>query len=277
MKELKIRIHWSFFLLGILMIFFGKIQTFLLALASVLLHEMGHSLVGRKLGYKLNIITLLPYGAMLSGKDAPFSESDEIKIAVAGPFVNAILILLFGMLWWIFPIIRNLTQDFVIANIYTLIFNILPVYPLDGGRILKATLSKRMGQVKAKKITKHFGYVVISIIFGMFFLSFFYELNYMLGVNALFLLIGLLDDKTEVYYEKLTTLSSFKRTRRKKRIEISKNQTLFDAYKKIIENGAGEIVLYDENGRSNIFSKNRVINMILTLPINTKFEKLCGN
>ena len=277
MKGLKIKFHWSFFLLAILMIVFGKIRTFLLALASVLLHEMGHSYVGRKLGYKLNIITLLPYGAMLSGKNAPFSENDEIKIAIAGPLVNAFLIIISISICWTFPALNNLAQEFVLANLYTLIFNILPVYPLDGGRILKAMFSKRVGHIKASKVSKIFSIAIISLFFGLFFFSFFYKLNYMLGINALFLLIGFLDDRAEIYYEKLTTFDVFKQSKSKKSVIVSKTQTIFDAYKKIIENNANEVNVTDENGCCKKISKNQIINMVLTFPINTKLENLYKN
>ena len=79
MNNIKIKIHWSFVILSILMIVFGKFSMFFCAIITVLLHELGHSLIGRKLGYKLDLITLLPYGAMLSGKNMPYSTKDEIN------------------------------------------------------------------------------------------------------------------------------------------------------------------------------------------------------
>ena len=271
MKEIKIKIHWTFLILGILMIIFGRWKIFLCSLIAVILHEMGHSVIGRRLGYKLNIITLMPYGASLSGSHSPFSDNDEIKIAIAGPLVNTFLILLFVSIWWIFPNVYNFTNDFVLANIYTLCFNLLPVYPLDGGRIFKALLSKKMSKQKAHKVVRILGFVVTSIFFLLFFISFFFKLNYMIGINAIFLLVGLFEDDSEIYYEKLTALEMFKQSNRKAKVELSDQEPLFLAYKKIIESGANEITVLNTEKKYNI-SKNQLLNYLIKYPIDYKLE-----
>ena len=268
MRDLKIKVHWSFLLLGVLMLIFGRWQIFLWSVLTVILHEMGHSFVGRKLGYKLNVITLLPYGASLSGKNAPFSSNDEIKIAVAGPLVNAFLIIVFVALWWIFPNLYNFTFYFVEANIYTLCFNVLPVYPLDGGRVLNALLSKKLARQKAQKIVRVIGFVITFIFFALFFISFFYKLNYMLGINAILLLVGLFEEDSNNYYEKLTTFEKFKSgIKNVKNIEIFSTEPVFNAYKKIMESGASKLIISDGQS-SHILSKNDVINLVLSNPIN---------
>ena len=88
------------------MLVFGKFTSFVCCMLSVFLHEMGHAFVGRKLGYQLNLITLMPYGAMLTGKHTPFKSSDDIKIAVAGPVVNIILLALSFVVGFIFPFLH---------------------------------------------------------------------------------------------------------------------------------------------------------------------------
>lgn len=277
MKDLKIKVHWSFILLGLLMIIFGRWQIFLCSVVTVILHEMGHSVVGRRLGYKLNVITLLPYGASLSGKNAPFDNNDEIKIAVAGPFVNAVLIVIFVALWWIFPSIYNFTRDFVDANIYTLCFNILPVYPLDGGRVLNALLSKRLPIQKSHKIVKTIGFCITFVFFALFFISFFFNLNYMLGINAIFLLIGLFEDNSNTYYEKLTAFEKFRTSlKNAKLVELFSTEPIFNAYKKIMESGANNVIIKDEQKNFTI-SKNDIINYVLSYPINTPIKSLINN
>ena len=274
MKDLKIRVHWSFVLLGLLMLAFGRWQIFLCCVLTVVLHEMGHSVVGRRLGYKLNVITLLPYGASLSGKNAPFDNNDEIKIAIAGPLVNAFLIVVFVALWWIFPSLYNFTRDFVDANIYTLCFNILPVYPLDGGRVLCALLSKRLPSQKSHKIVKIIGFCITFALFLLFFVSFFYKLNYMLGINAIFLLIGLFEEDSNIYYEKLTDLEKFKTVAKStKKVEILSSEPVFNVYKKIIESGANKVIIKDKE-KDRLMSKNEVINLVLTYPINTPIKSV---
>ena len=272
---MKIKIHWSFFALGTLMLLFGKFRMFFCAMITVLLHEMGHSFVGKKLGYKLDLITLLPYGAMLSGKNSPFSTKDEIKIAIAGPLINSILIIANFILWWFFPAIFRINNYFFYSNIYTLCFNILPVYPLDGGRILVAMLSNKIPRVKAEKITKTVGYFITSIFFLIFFISFFFELNYMLGINALFMLIGLFGEDTAPYYEKVTTFDKFAHTRSNaKVIKLDKTEPIFVAYKYVTQKNVKQIQVCENGNIIKKLSKNEILSSVLNLPIDSKLERL---
>lgn len=274
MNKIKIKVHWSFFILGILMLFFGQFQVFLCCLLCVILHEMGHSFVGRKLGYKLNMITLLPYGAMLKGDDAPFDKTDEIKIAVAGPIVNAILVILCVALWWVFPISYNFTKTFVLANIYTFCFNVLPVFPLDGGRVFMAILSKHKTRLEAQKITKVVGYIITGVIFALFFASFFYKLNYMLGINALFLLIGLLEIDSGAYYEKLANFDMAKQFFKHKSIKLDENTPIFVAYKQVVENNINTIMVTSDANNIRTLYRSEILNNILTVPIDTKLKDI---
>ncbi len=254
------------------MILFGNFLSFICCLICAVLHEMGHSFVGRKLGYNLNVITLMPYGAMLSGNNAPFSENDEIKIAIAGPIVNLILIVIVVFLNTIFSSISNYLYMFLWANIYTFCFNVLPVYPLDGGRIILALLCKFNGRVKAYKITRAVGFIITGIVFMLFFLSFMFKLNYMLGINALFMLIGLLDNDTEVYYQKLNNFEKFRFTIGKS-IKLSADDTIFEAYRHVCEGKCNAVYIEQKNGKKR-FTKDYISSKILTLPINTPLKEI---
>lgn len=257
------------------MLIYGNFTSFLCCLVCVLLHEMGHAYVGRKLGYKLNMITLLPYGAMLSGKNTPFDTNDDIKIAIAGPLVNVVLIILCFVFWWIFPSTYNVVSQFMTANIYTFCFNVLPIFPLDGGRILMALLSKKMPRTKAQKICKIVGYILTAIVFILFFISFFFSLNYMLGINALFLLIGLFEEDSSAYYEKLTTFEQKPKNHLFfKTIKLSKDEPIFVAYKKIINNNVSTIKIMNKKEVVSVIPRKEVLDGVLKLPINTKLEEL---
>lgn len=269
---MKFRFHWSFFVLGLLMLIYGKITTFFWCLLCAILHEMGHSLVGKRYGYKLNVITLMPYGAMLSGANKPFSKSEEIKIAIAGPLVNVILMIVSLLICWIFPVAKSVLNEFVYCNLYTFCFNVLPVYPLDGGRVLLAILSQKKPYLVARKITTIFGIVITAIFFLLFFVSFFYNLNYMLGINALFLLIGLFGDDNNVYYEKLTTFDQFMPLKSAKTISIEKGTPLFIAYKKIVSSGASKVCITDKQGIVKKLTKNKILKSVTSLPIDTPIE-----
>ena len=255
------------------MLVYGKFFAFVSSILCVVLHEMGHSFVGRKLGYKLNMITLMPYGAMLSGQNKMFSFDDEIKIAVAGPLVNVFLFAISLIIYFLFPIINVFAKVFAMCNIYTFCFNILPVYPMDGGRILLAILSKKFSRKKSQKIVKVVGYCITTIFFVLFFVSFFYKLNYMLGINAMFMLIGLVDENRGNYYETLVTFDKFQPSKQKT-IQIDGKTPIFLVYKNIVENNANKIVITNRNKPAKTISKNYVLKRIIELPIDTKIENI---
>lgn len=257
------------------MLVFGKFASFACCMLSVFLHELGHAFVGRKLGYQLNLITLLPYGAMLSGVHTPFTPKDDIKIAIAGPIVNVILLAISLIFYLLLPVSFNLLNEFMWANIYTFCFNILPVYPLDGGRVLVALLSKKRPRIKAFKVTKIIGYIVTGIVFILFFVSFFFKLNYMLGINAIFLLIGLFEDDTTAYYEKMAYLQNSNHFLSIiKTIKLSKETPVYVAYKYIQNKNINNIKILDKNKVIGTVSRKKIIDTVLSLPIDTTIDKI---
>ena len=170
LKGLKFKISPWFVLLGVVLVYFNLSAMFLFYLVAILLHELGHALVAKKLGYKLNTITLMPYGTELSGEQTIFSFRDEILISLAGPFVNLVLIVLNLALWWMFPVYYYYTELFVVANLASLLFNLLPVFPLDGGRVLLSILSQKINRQKAYNLIKLFGIIIAVVFFVMFFM-----------------------------------------------------------------------------------------------------------
>ena len=154
MGGIKVKIHPLFYLLGIYFAFTGKIFIFLIYTATAVIHELGHSYVASSQGYRLNKITLMPFGAVVSGNIEGLKASDEIKVAIAGPFINLAVALFFVATWWIFPEAYAFTDVVAEANFIMAVINFLPVFPLDGGRIVLAILSSKMNKTKAIKIMK---------------------------------------------------------------------------------------------------------------------------
>lgn len=257
------------------MIFYGKLQVFACSVLCILLHEFGHAFVGQKLGYKLNMISLMPYGARLSGSEKHIDANDDIKISIAGPVVNLILILLSFIIFLFVPSGFELLKTFISVNVYTLLFNILPVFPLDGGRLLVAILSKKISRAKALKISKTIGYVISAILFILFFISFFFYLNYMLGLNALFLLISLFDEDQSAYYEKLYPLKILNNSKLSiKQASFDKSEPLFNVYKSIANKNISSIKVMDNKKVIAVLTSKKIIDSILKLPINTKLEDI---
>lgn len=279
MSKFSFKFHWSFMILGLVMIYFGQGLLYFCYTITVIIHEMGHALTGKILGYKLNVIRLMPYGASLSGNNAPFKPKDEILIALSGPMVNLIVILVISSLWWFIPSSYSFTEMFFTTNFSTLTFNFLPIFPLDGGRVLLGLLNSKLPRKKAFKITKIIGFVFTSGLFLIFFLSFFTTLNYTMGINAILLLIGLFDDDKSIYYINLQDLEKKSQKLKKglfiKNIAISENSTIYDAYRLIDKNNVNQIFVMDENCTiRQCLSESQLEQLIFTKPLDTKLKDI---
>ena len=161
MGSIKLHIHPLFWLFGAFYALTGKVFMFIIYTTVALLHELGHSFSAEKLGYRLDRITLMPYGAVIYGEDASLKPSDEIRIALAGPVTNVLIGIFFVAFWWIFPDIYPYTDAAAFASFAIAAINVLPVFPLDGGRVLLAVLSMKMKRAKALLVCK-----VVSVVFG---------------------------------------------------------------------------------------------------------------
>jgi Zn-dependent protease len=149
-----VEINLSFLLLlGLVLVAFGGLAgvvIVLLAFASVLLHELGHALVARRLGVHVSGIELSFFGGAAKMVQLPRTANDELAIAAAGPIVSLVLggaglglaaltqFPLFAWIGW---------TNLVLAG-----FNLIPALPMDGGRILRALLTRKMDYVRATDV-----------------------------------------------------------------------------------------------------------------------------
>jgi len=210
---IRVQIHWTFWLLFLFvgaMVFAGDGTftdlfwhfTFVFALFfCVILHEFGHALTARKYGIGTRSITLLPIGGVASLKDIPENPREEFYIAIAGPLVNVVIALL---LYFFVPVGEFVGQDpemmeeqlatidgsnflfyLLMVNIALVVFNMLPAFPMDGGRIFRALLSMRMGRVRATQAASAMGKFMALVFFlvGLFY-------SIILVVIAVFIYFG---------------------------------------------------------------------------------------
>ena len=122
----------------------------------VVMHEFGHILAARRFGIKTKDVILSPLGGMARLEKLPDTPNQEIAVAAAGPAVNLVLAGLGFLAQPLFTgatlsgqFLGALTGWFVTINLFLLGFNLIPALPMDGGRILRALLSKKMGHLKA--------------------------------------------------------------------------------------------------------------------------------
>jgi Zn-dependent protease len=135
--------------------------TFIAAVfGSVLAHEFGHALMAREHGVRTESVTLYPIGGIARLQDTAPSARAELQIALAGPAVNAVLALTFGGLAFAAPaagFVAGFAGALALANLGLGLFNMIPAFPMDGGRVLRAFLQPRVGRLRATEIAARLG------------------------------------------------------------------------------------------------------------------------
>lgn len=232
MKNEKLLLHPIFLVIAAIVIYFGNTFLFLSYLLAVILHELAHYLVAKSLGYKLNNICLMPYGAQLNLQSSILKTRDEILISIAGPIMNLVLVLLFLALWWLFPVVYVYSEYFVYANFITAIFNLLPLVPLDGSRVILALFSIRGLREKGYKVLSIINCIVAVVLIALFVISAFYTINFSLGVMAIFLIVGAFEkDETYKYSFLLAHEKYLQMSRKPLRVKTYAVCNNYDIYK----------------------------------------------
>jgi len=164
-------VHWSFLL--VFLIFKDWPVVYVLALFGfVVLHELGHALMARRYGIETVDITLYPIGGVARLTRMPRAPGAELMIALAGPAVNfAIVAGLVGLLAIGLPgpeyVLSGFFGNLVVMNLMLGLFNLIPAFPMDGGRVLRALLSGWLGRVRATTVAATVGRA-LAVVFGVY-------------------------------------------------------------------------------------------------------------
>ena len=172
-------VHWSFvLLLFVTGLHLGAIIFYLAVFACVTLHEYGHALAARKYGIGTDSITLYPIGGIARLADIPRDPKQEMVIALAGPAVNVVLAIALFPLAAIFgkamPVYAGFGffEALFAANVGLVLFNMIPAFPMDGGRVLRAFLASRpnFSHARATNIAARAGQA-IAVLFALAWIS----------------------------------------------------------------------------------------------------------
>lgn len=200
---MRIRIDLKIIIFMVLFILTHQIKIYLIIMFFSIIHEMGHIIMGIIMKMKVDKVELMPFGLSVSfKKDLNYinSENDvlEIKkicVAVAGPLVSFLLIVLYT---YIKPLYIS-QLDAIYSNFLILIFNLIPLYPLDGGRIVKGILNIKFGERKSRILINRISNITMICITIMSSIAVYYFKNIAIFLVCIFLwIITLQENKLNI-------------------------------------------------------------------------------
>lgn len=213
---IEIKVHATFLILPIVFGYYYTVHAgwqvgaravclVLFVFAFVVMHELAHSFQARRYGIEVPEITLFPIGGVASMRRIPRDPRQEFIIAIVGPLSNFILaVLLFTPLYYLLgretlfsPSLGSWPQ--MIANAFWInpvlgLFNLLPAFPMDGGRIFRSLLAQRWSYLTATRVAVWFGFL-FAVMFGLFGI---FHRNFMLALIGLFVYLAASTEQSQV-------------------------------------------------------------------------------
>jgi Zn-dependent protease/CBS domain-containing protein len=257
--------------------------------ASVLAHEFGHALVARRSGIRAKSLILLPIGGITQLDDSqpspgmPAAEplavggvsnrkatklapwQRDIRIALAGPLINLLIALLSAgiilavaphvdLRTWPFMQSRNLPRSLVWANLYLAGFNLLPAYPMDGGRVLRALFSRRMDAIQATRRAVSIGQAFATLFMLIGMLS-----NIWLTLVGLFLFIASQMEERSVAFQSVLERVHLEDIMLTDFATLSPADTLEDALEKAVHSLQDDFPVIRGSDMVGVISKQKIL------------------
>ena len=277
---IKILVHWTFALLLGWVAFTesqrgSDLPTTLLAMGfiiavffCVVLHELGHALTARRYGISTKMITLLPIGGVASLERMPQDPKKELMIAIAGPAVNVVIAL---MLWLVLPSLTNsFSEEFFLhitpanflylllfVNVVLVVFNAIPAFPMDGGRVLRALLAFKLGRVRATQIAANLGQFLAI---GFVFIGFFY--NPFLILIGAFVFFGAYSENILVQHLDYLRGHSVREGMMTNFVTLAPTETVRQALDKLLMGSEHEFVVEEEGVVVGTLTRSQLIQAV---------------
>jgi stage IV sporulation protein FB len=249
-----------------------------LLFASVVLHELGHVVAARQFGIQTPDITLLPIGGVARLRRMPTEPLPEIAVALAGPAVNVLIAVLLVLLAgtrvtlgeMLIPAAgaQTMWTRLATVNLWLVLFNLIPAFPMDGGRILRALIALRTPYTRATRIAAGIGQV-FAFLFG--FLGLFG--NPMLIFIALFLYLGASQEAAVASLKDVSEWLSVSDAMVTDFSVLSSESTVADAIKALLRTSQHEFPVVDGAARVvGMLTRDDIIRALQTLGPDTRVE-----
>jgi Zn-dependent protease/CBS domain-containing protein len=245
--------NWSMTALGVFLV--------MAIFATIVIHELGHALVARKFGYKTRDILLLPIGGIASLERIPEKPSQELAVAVVGPAINlAIAGILYLGISATHGSLRlghatSIGGAFVIQlmwiNVALALFNLIPAFPMDGGRALRALLSMKLGPQRATDVAAACG-KVFAVLFG--FIGLFY--NPFLVLIAFVVWMGANQERALVHLKTALAGVPVSAAMLKRVDAVAPEQPLEDAAQLLTAGGLDEVPVFDHGQALGVITRS---------------------
>ena len=210
---MKYRIDLKIFIFVILFLITNQIKIYAMIMIFAIIHELGHLIAGMLLGMKAEKIEIKPFGVAIDFnikrkdyivkiKKGNLLEVKKVLVALAGPMTNVLIIFILAI-----PTMFQINQEekmlMFFSNITLILFNILPFYPLDGGRVLKGIIYILKGKRTAEKYIYYISYITLVIITVISSIAILYLENIAIFLVTIFLW-GLQIKEQRIYRNRIT-------------------------------------------------------------------------
>jgi Zn-dependent protease/CBS domain-containing protein len=290
---IRVTIHWTFFILIAYVVYINikhgsspgeiieSVLFILTIFGCVILHELGHSLAAKKYGIMTSGITLLPIGGVASLTKIPEEPQKELFVAIAGPLVNlAIALILFLILLFSgfdFSLLFSFQYldraaflpALLLVNIMLFLFNLVPAFPMDGGRLLRAGLGFRFSRLQATRMAARTGqlFAVFFAIWGLFH-------NPFLVLIAVFVFIGAQAELQDVQSKSMLEGKKIDDLLMKNFTRLNPHMPLNQVVDILLHGQEEEFIVHDGDKVVGILTKNLIIKGLSEYGQDVEIEKI---
>ena len=257
--------------------FFVGIKEFVIYFFVVFLHEIAHFFMAKRLGYKLKNAYIMPYGVCLNFDSEIFYGNDEIYIALAGPVFNIFLCLICVCLWWCFPETYYYLDYFCFCNLMLGAFNLIPCFPLDGGRVFVALLSKKHNRQNIIKLSIIVNYFASALLLVLFLTSIFGEINFTYLFIAIFLFSGTVNPEKYSSFSYSILNGNTKKIQKDTQVKIfavSSSLPLFKIVSRCSKTKFNIVYVVFNTGEVRVLSEINLANLCSKYPVGASIDTI---